>query len=262
MQPYHLSTPYSNVFYFTWLADCSDFGVDRDKYIPSADYVTDSILNDERLISKISFLYEFDMQSEISRYLRSMLYLYVNKQCAEFGAENMQEYFQLWLNHTILITASRYPKIPQWCTSLNIEAESKAFQPPKYIKAITTQPDGSELMLFQNTEELLGTATPVPEIPLLVKNTPLPIELQPVNHNISQKDTLTTKEAAQYLNLKTGYLYKLTSSKQIPFYKPGGKMNYFKRTELDQWLTGNRNSTIAENEQKAADIIVNKKSLK
>ena len=54
------------------------------------------------------------------------------------------------------------------------------------------------------------------------------------------KEMLTQTETAQYLGVSTSYLYKLTMEGKIPYYKPLGKMNYFKRTEVEAWLQQNR----------------------
>ena len=54
------------------------------------------------------------------------------------------------------------------------------------------------------------------------------------------KEIMTISECATYTGLSTSYLYKLTSKKEIPFFKPMGKRVYFKRSELDQWLLRNR----------------------
>lgn len=61
--------------------------------------------------------------------------------------------------------------------------------------------------------------------------------------NIQQKDILTIEEASEFLGLSTSRLYKMTSNKEIPHYKPGGKKIYLKRLELEQWITGSRVST-------------------
>ena len=45
------------------------------------------------------------------------------------------------------------------------------------------------------------------------------------------KEVLTTAEASAYLGLSESYIYKLTSLKQIPHYKPNGKLVYFNRKE-------------------------------
>lgn len=65
------------------------------------------------------------------------------------------------------------------------------------------------------------------------------------------KEVLTSDEAAEYMGISKSYLYKLTFKKEIPHYKPSGKMCYFNRQELEQWLQQNRVSTQEEAEQKA-----------
>lgn len=62
---------------------------------------------------------------------------------------------------------------------------------------------------------------------------------------------LTTKDAAQFLGLSVGYLYKLTMQKKIPYYKPFGNRCYFKKDELQQILEGGRVATAAENQAAA-----------
>lgn len=63
---------------------------------------------------------------------------------------------------------------------------------------------------------------------------------------LAQKEVLTFAEAAAYTGMKKSYLYKLTASKQIPHYKPAGKNCFFKRTELEAWLTANPVATTDE----------------
>lgn len=57
------------------------------------------------------------------------------------------------------------------------------------------------------------------------------------------KEVLTSAEAAKYMGISMSYLYKLTMRQQIPHYKPMGKMCYFNRHELEEWLQSNRVST-------------------
>lgn len=65
------------------------------------------------------------------------------------------------------------------------------------------------------------------------------------------KEVLTSAEAAKYMGISMSYLYKLTMRQQIPHYKPMGKMCYFNRLELEQWLQSNRVSTSTEISQQA-----------
>ena len=60
------------------------------------------------------------------------------------------------------------------------------------------------------------------------------------------KAILTADEAASYLGISKSYLYKLTSRKEIPYYRPMGKVVYFDRTELEEWVRDNRISTAQE----------------
>lgn len=79
---------------------------------------------------------------------------------------------------------------------------------------------------------------------------------------ICHKEVLTLDEAAQYTGMKKSYLYKLTASKAIPHYKPNGKNCFFKRTELEDWLTTNPVATTAElNGQAQAYCMTNKTNL-
>jgi excisionase family DNA binding protein len=76
---------------------------------------------------------------------------------------------------------------------------------------------------------------------------------------LSNKQTLSIEEAAIYTNLKVSYLYKLTSLQKIPHFKPRGKMIYFDRAELDEWLLKNRVNSTEDIDAKAAEYITAKK---
>ena len=56
---------------------------------------------------------------------------------------------------------------------------------------------------------------------------------------IGAKKCLTLQEAANYLGLQRSVLYKMTSDKTISFYKPNGKMIYFEKDVLDDWVRQN-----------------------
>lgn len=51
-----------------------------------------------------------------------------------------------------------------------------------------------------------------------------------------EKEMLTISEAAKYLQISKSSMYKMTSSHQIPFYKPAGKMIYIHRQDLVDWI--------------------------
>lgn len=58
------------------------------------------------------------------------------------------------------------------------------------------------------------------------------------------KEILTLTEAAIYLDVSTSYLYKLTSQRKITHYKPGSKLIFFKKKELDDWIIKGEVSSI------------------
>lgn len=76
-------------------------------------------------------------------------------------------------------------------------------------------------------------------------------DLLTANSIFCSKEVLTSNEAAQYMGISKSYLYKLTMRQQIPHFKPMGKMVYFNRLELEQWLQNNRVTTNDEISQQA-----------
>ena len=66
------------------------------------------------------------------------------------------------------------------------------------------------------------------------------------------KEVLTSEETALYMGVSKSYLYKLTMRREIPHYKPLGKMCYFNRHEVEAWLQSNRVASDAELTAKAA----------
>lgn len=57
------------------------------------------------------------------------------------------------------------------------------------------------------------------------------------------KETLNFKEACLYTGLSSSQLYKLLNGKEVPHYKPHGKLIFFNRKELDNWLCSNKRNT-------------------
>ena len=53
------------------------------------------------------------------------------------------------------------------------------------------------------------------------------------------KDILSLDEACSYLSIKKSYIYKLTSSNRLLGYKPEGKLLYFKKEDLKNFLLRN-----------------------
>lgn len=76
------------------------------------------------------------------------------------------------------------------------------------------------------------------------------------NTLLSSKNVLTFDDVVLLTGLSKSYLYKLTSSNQIPHYKPSGKQLYFDREEIENWLKQNRVATVEETDRKATNYVV------
>ncbi len=68
---------------------------------------------------------------------------------------------------------------------------------------------------------------------------------------VAHKEVLTFEEASEYTGISRSYLYKLTASKNIPHSKPNGKMIFFEKVKLNQWLLQNRRKSNSEIETEA-----------
>lgn len=71
---------------------------------------------------------------------------------------------------------------------------------------------------------------------------------------LGAKEVLDISEAAMLTGYKLKGLYTLTHEKRIPHYKKNGKL-YFKKSELEAWMTENKVLTDAEIQSKASTYI-------
>ncbi len=68
---------------------------------------------------------------------------------------------------------------------------------------------------------------------------------------IGSKEVLTFDEASDYTGISRSYLYKLTASGRIPHSKPNGKMLFFEKSKLVEWLLQNKRKSKKEIEAEA-----------
>ena len=52
----------------------------------------------------------------------------------------------------------------------------------------------------------------------------------------NKKDLMKIDEASEFLGLSKSYLYKKTMTGEIPFYRPMGKVMYFEKSALVDWI--------------------------
>ena len=63
---------------------------------------------------------------------------------------------------------------------------------------------------------------------------------------ITSKNILTGDEVINYTGFSQKQIYKLTSTRAIPHYKPSGRRLFFKKDEIDKWITQGRVKTQTE----------------
>lgn len=77
----------------------------------------------------------------------------------------------------------------------------------------------------------------------------------------TNKTVLTIDDTAEYTGLSRSYLYKLTAKGEIPFSKPRGKLIYFSKEKLDQWLLSNQRKSTQEIKKEALEYTFRRKRL-
>ena len=63
---------------------------------------------------------------------------------------------------------------------------------------------------------------------------------------MKNKNILTVDGLIEYIGFSRKQIYKLTSTRAIPHYKPSGRKLLFKKDEIDEWITLGRVDTISE----------------
>lgn len=81
-------------------------------------------------------------------------------------------------------------------------------------------------------------------------------------HITTSKDIFGADETANYLGISISTLYKLTSRNAIPYHKPSGKIMYFKKADLENWMLQNRINSVTENNFSSIDYVAKKKCRK
>ena len=88
----------------------------------------------------------------------------------------------------------------------------------------------------------------------------LKTELQQIKEFIKEqtilsKEVLTLAELSLYLGQSKSSIYKLTSKKEIPFYTPGGKKCYFRKSEIDNWIFNSKVIPVDQVDQEVESYI-------
>ena len=67
------------------------------------------------------------------------------------------------------------------------------------------------------------------------------------------KDIFTVEELSDYTGFKKSYIYKLVHSNSIPFSKPNGKVLFFEKKKIHEWLLTNPSKSFSEIEREAIE---------
>jgi excisionase family DNA binding protein len=62
----------------------------------------------------------------------------------------------------------------------------------------------------------------------------------------TNKEVLTFEETCDYTGISRSFLYKLTASGNIPYSKPNGKLIFFEKRKLNDWLLQNSRTPKSE----------------
>ena len=78
-------------------------------------------------------------------------------------------------------------------------------------------------------------------------------------HIFSLKPILNVEELSEYTGFKKSYIYKLVHSNSLPFSKTNGKILFFDKSKIDEWLLSNSSKSNNEIEQEALEFALKKK---
>lgn len=78
-------------------------------------------------------------------------------------------------------------------------------------------------------------------------------------HIFALKPILNVEELADYTGFKKSYIYKLVHENLIPFSKPNGKVLFFDRKKVDEFLLQNATKSKDEIEREAIEFALKKK---
>lgn len=78
-------------------------------------------------------------------------------------------------------------------------------------------------------------------------------------HIFGLKTVLNVTELADYTGFRKSYIYKLVHKNSIPFSKPNGKVLFFERKKIDDWLLQNSYKSNDEIQREALEFISKKK---
>ena len=71
------------------------------------------------------------------------------------------------------------------------------------------------------------------------------------------KDVLSVEEAARFMDIARSALYRMTYDRSIPVYRRSGKMIYFEKADILEWIRKSRVMPVMYDEDKEVNCTVN-----
>lgn len=78
---------------------------------------------------------------------------------------------------------------------------------------------------------------------------------------IAAKQMLTHEEASAYLGISVHHLTKLKTNRMIPYYKPNGKLCYYSKSDLDEFMLRGKVKSFAQMDDDAIKHIADRYKL-
>ena len=109
---------------------------------------------------------------------------------------------------------------------------------------------------YNHYEDILSdTKSIISELFVAIENGQF-ISKHKLDESKTDKDIIyNTEEACDFLNISKSTIYKMTSTKSIPFYKPNGKNMYFIKSELEKFLLEKRELSNSDLEAQTSDYL-------
>lgn len=85
-------------------------------------------------------------------------------------------------------------------------------------------------------------------------NTQILAALDEVKRNtlLAAKKVLNVDDVVTLTGMTKAYIYTLTSKRELPFYKPNGRLIFFNRDEIEAWMMRGKVTPDSETEEAAA----------
>lgn len=79
--------------------------------------------------------------------------------------------------------------------------------------------------------------------------------LSSIQRNTSDDSLFNVEDVSKYLKVEKSAIYKFTSTNEIPHYKNGKKL-YFKKSDIDKWISSKKIKTRDDIEREALEYLI------